>query len=716
MNWFEAYLDEMDIVTILFSKETPSLNNHEFYLHDGVQRYSLTVIKKEELVTETKFTCKSPVDIEIGKFNLVSDLFGNQTELLIGSVIRTKKFDQLYYYSGNDLGANYSLTETTFKVWAPSAEDASLLFYNKRGTIYQMFSLAREEKGVWSITLHGNYDGYFYRYNVCVNKVWREAVDPYAKAVSVNGEYGVVVDLSKTTVPKYSQYLPPFKSPTDAIIYETHIRDFSIHPESGVKNKGKYVAFCEEGTKGPYECKTCLDYLVDLGITHVELLPFNDFEGIDESGNQDQYNWGYNPVHYNVPEGSYATDPYDPYVRIRETKEMIEALHQKGIRVIMDVVYNHVYRREYSSFRKIVPGYYFRFNEFGLPSDGTGVGNDIASERLMVKKFIIDSVQYWVKEYNVDGFRFDLMGILDIETMNAVRQTIDEIDPSIIMLGEGWNLDTPLPEEEKAIIKNAEKLPRIAHFNDVFRNSVKGSIFDLLEQGFISGDIRYNDNFRMLFAGSITITKEMDGLFQSPQQSVNYVECHDNHTLWDKLEISNADESLEIRRKRQYLAIAIVLLSQGIPFLHSGMEFFRTKYGESNSYNKPDNINQLDWARKNMYENYIPLFQALIAIRKAHPAFRLSTSEEIQRHYKWLAPSPNLIGFLLHDLDEIDTWENIIVLFNNGVLPKEYLLDDCDQWIIAVSGDKADLNGIAQITKKVMIEPLSTLILFKTKI
>ncbi|HHW38387.1 MAG TPA: type I pullulanase [Bacillales bacterium] len=716
MNWFEAYLDEMDIVTILFSKETPSINNHEFYLHDGIQRHSLTVIKKEELVTEIKCTCKSPIDIELGKFNLVSDSFGNQTELLIGSVIRTEKFDQLYFYSGNDLGANYSLTETTFKVWAPSAEDVSLLFYNGKGTIHQMYPMMREDKGVWTITLHGNYDGYFYRYNVCVNKVWRDAVDLYAKAVSANGEYGVVVDLTKTVVPKFSKSLPSFKSPTDAIIYETHIRDFSIHPESGAKNKGKYVAFCEEGTKGPYECKTCLDYLVDLGITHVELLPFNDFEGINEISKQEQYNWGYNPVHYNVPDGSYATDPSDPYVRIRETKEMIEALHQKGIRVIMDVVYNHVYKREYSSFRKIVPGYYFRFNEFGLPSDGTGVGNDIASERLMVRKFIIDSVGYWVKEYNVDGFRFDLMGILDIETMNAVRQAIDEMDPSIIMLGEGWNLDTPLPEKDKATIKNTGKMPRIAQFNDVFRNSVKGSIFDFSDQGFISGDLRYNDNFKTLFAGSIAITEEMDGLFQSPQQSVNYVECHDNHTLWDKLEISNAEESLETRRKRQYLAIAIVLLSQGIPFLHSGMEFFRTKYGVSNSYNQPDNINQLDWARKNMYENDILLFKALIAMRKAHPAFRLSTSKEIQKHYKWLAPSPNLIGFLLDDLAEIDSWDEIIVLFNNSVLPKEYLLEDHEHWNVVVSGDQADLNGIEQITKKVMIEPLSTIVLCKTKI
>lgn len=716
MNWFEAYLDEMDIVTILFSKKSPSLANEEFFLSNGNQKFTLSVIKKEELIIETKYTCKSPVDVNIGEIYTVSDLSGHQTDLLIGSVIRTEKFDKAFFYDGNDLGASFSKTRTTFKVWAPTAENVLLLLYNEKGAIKQSINMVRGEKGVWSTALEGNYEGVFYRYNVCVNKVWRDAVDPYVKAVSANGEFGVVIDLSKTIVPRQSGYLPPFKSYTDAIIYETHIRDFSIHPESGVNNKGKYIAFCEEGTKGPDNCITCVDYIVDLGITHLELLPFNDFGGIDETSERDQYNWGYNPVHYNVPEGSYATNPYDPYVRIRETKEMIEALHRKGIRVIMDVVYNHIYMREYSTFRKIVPGYYFRFNEFGFPSDGTGVGNDIASERLMVRKFIIDSVSYWAKEYNIDGFRFDLMGILDIETMNKIRKTLDEIDPSIIILGEGWNLDTPLPESEKAIIKNSAQMPRIAHFNDIFRNTVKGSIFDLLDQGFISGNIKSKENMKMLFAGSILSTRDVNGIFPSPQQSVNYVECHDNHTLWDKLAICNADESVEIRRKRQYLAIAIVLFSQGIPFLHSGMEFFRTKYGEGNSYNKPDNINQLDWARKNMYENNIPFIKTLISIRKEHPAFRFSSAEEINRHYKWLSLSPNLAGFILYDLEDIDPWKTIIVLFNNGLIQKEFNLPDNDYWNIAVNGYEADVNGLGQINKKVVIKPLSTCILFKRKI
>ncbi|WP_458412175.1 type I pullulanase [Schinkia sp. CFF1] len=713
MSWLEAYLDEMDIVTILFAKKEPSDDHKEFYLHNGIQSLQLAVIKTEPLLTDIKYTCKSPIDIEIGKKYIISDELGNQTDLLIGSVIRTEKFDRLFYYDGHDLGVNFSPTKSTFKVWAPTAEDVTLLFYNKKGNIIRSMNMVREDKGIWSIALDGNYEGSCYRYNVCVNKTWRDAVDPYAKAVSVNGEFGVVIDLDKTFVQRQSHFLPSLNASTDAIIYETHIRDLSIHPESGVKNKGKYLGVCEEGTKGPNRCKTCLDYILELGITHLELLPFNDFGGIDETSDQDQFNWGYNPVHYNVPEGSYATNPYDPYVRIRETKEMIESLHRKGLRVIMDVVYNHVYKREYSIFRKIVPGYYFRYNEFGFPSDGTGVGNDVASERLMVRKFIVDSVLYWLKEYNVDGFRFDLMGILDIETMNAIRSAIDEIDPTTIIIGEGWNLDTPLPESKKAIIKNAEKMPRIAHFNDLFRTTVKGSIFDLLDQGFISGSIKDKENLELLFAGSVSVSKKIKGIFPEPTQSVNYVECHDNHTLWDKLSISNSDESFEIRRKRQYLAISIVLFSQGIPFLHSGMEFFRTKYGEGNSYNKPDNINQLDWARKNMYEEKIPYIKTLIAIRKAHPAFRLATAEKIQRHYQSLEPSLNLAGYFLDGLEGIDSWKNIIVLFNNGLLQKEYKMIDDDIWAIAANGSAADENGLGQIKEKVIIEPLSTLILFK---
>lgn len=714
MNRIEAYLDKMDFVTILLSKEGSPANNGPFFLREKNmnKRIKLATIKMEELKTDIKYSCQLPTQLDLSKKYVLLTENGDQTELLIGSVMRTNEFDLAFYYEGDDLGALYDKEETAFKVWAPTASNVTLKLYNTKGFAQQHIEMIRGEKGVWFTIQAGDLEGYYYRYNVCVNNSWREAVDPYVKATSANGEYGVVIDLEKTKVTHQSSFLPPCPSLTDAIIYETHIRDFSIHPKSGVKHKGKYKAFCEEGTRGPNNSKTCLDYIVDLGITHLELLPFNDFGGVDETSQEDQYNWGYNPVHYNVPEGSYATNPYDPYVRIIETKEMIEALHRKGIRVMMDVVYNHVYIRELSSFRKIVPGYFFRYNEMGLPSNGTGVGNDIASERLMVRKFILDSIQYWIKEYNVDGFRFDLMGILDIDTMNAIRVMIDKINPTILLIGEGWNLNTPIPDTQKATIMNADKMPRIAHFNDIFRDTVKGSIFNLQEKGFISGNDKKKEPLRELLAGSITLTVGTKGMFESPTQTVNYVECHDNHTLWDKLQLTNPEESEEIRKRRESLAIAMVLFSQGIPFLHSGIEFFRTKYGEGNSYNLPDDINQLDWIRKSMYEDHISFVRTLISIRKSHPAFRFTTLEQIKKHYNWLSTPPGLAGYMLDHLQGIDTWSKIMVFFNNSLTIQLYSLLNDEDWYVAVDGDQASEQGLRTIKNKIIIKPLSTAVLF----
>lgn len=717
----EAYLDEIDIVTILLPNEYTLLNSKVFLLTNEEEEVELSVINEEIISANIKYRCKALNSINIDKQYIVTDKLGIEVELMIGSVMRTEKFDQLFFYEGTDLGATYCEEKTIFKVWAPTASNVELILYHSQGKFKQKIPMMRGSNGIWSITQFGDLEGCYYRYNVCVNKVWREAVDPYVRATSVNGEYGVVIDIEKTKVAKQSDHLPKFKNPTDAIIYETHIRDFSIHPESGAINKGKYKAFSEENTRGPNGCKTCIDHIVDLGITHIELLPINDFGGVDETGKEDQYhwrdnpapyNWGYNPIHYNVPEGSYATDPCNPYIRIIETKEMIEALHQKGIRVIIDVVYNHVFVLESSSFRKIVPGYYFRYNEFGLPANGTGVGNDIASERLMVRKFIVDSVTFWVKEYNIDGFRFDLMGILDIETMKAVRKAIDEIDPTILILGEGWNLDTPIPDSQKAIIKNALELPRVAHFNDLFRDTVKGSSFDFQNKGFISGNTLRKINLMELLAGSISLFKNKKGMFESPCQSINYIECHDNHTLWDKLAQSNGNESIDIRMKRHSLGIAMVLLSQGIPFIHSGMEFFRTKYGEGNSFNLPDHINQLDWVRKNMYEDHVSFIRTLISIRKAHPAFRLATAEEIRFHYRWIQTPPEVAGYLLEHLDGVDTWVKVLVFFNSSLDGHTVPLPDNETWTVAVDSANANLQMLEKVNGELLLKPLSTAVLF----
>ena len=417
---------------------------------------------------------------------------------------------------------------------------------------------------------------------------------------------------------------------TDAILYELHIRDATIHPNSGVNKKGTYKGLMEEETVGRNGTLTGLSYIKDLGVTHVELLPLHCFGGIDEVNPASAYNWGYNPLYYNIPTGFYVTNLSDPYNRIVECKQLIETFHDHGIRVIIDVVYNHVYERELSSFEKLVPGYYFRHGEDGMPSNGTGVGNDIASERKMMRKFIIESVLYWLTEYNVDGFRFDLMGILDVETMNELEKEVRKIKQDALLLGEGWDLQTPLPLEEKATLNNANKMLCIAQFNDQFRDGIKGSTFNINKRGFAFGGHVDCNHLQYIVAGSLLSMKET-GLFLEPVQSINYVECHDNMTMWDKLVQSNP-ESEEILKRRHRLATAMVILSQGIPFLHAGQEFYRTKQGNENSYNANDEINQLDWDQKEKEMETVNYIKGLIAIRKGHGAFRLQNADLIKKH------------------------------------------------------------------------------------
>ncbi|EPZ37738.1 MULTISPECIES: type I pullulanase [Anoxybacillus] len=682
---FEAYLDELTVITILIPNDVVHERAPLFFLCDKEQTaYRLTIRSTERQHLFTKYECTVPFIVELGKRYVVYTEEGWQAPLQVGAVMRTKAFDDLYAYDGNDLGAMYKPEKTTFKVWAPTATNVLLKLIHpttKEETTYEMI---REQKGVWTYTIYENVERFFYTYMTYVNFVWREAVDPYAKAVSVNGTYGVVVDLTKTNIPKPT--MPPFISMTDAIIYEMHVRDFTIHPKSGVKHKGKYLGLTERDTFGPNETVTGLSYVKQLGVTHVQLMPVQDFEGVDELQPLQMYNWGYNTVHYNAPEGSYATDPTDPYARIIELKQAIRAFQNEGIRVILDVVYNHVYIRETSSFEHLVPGYYFRYGSNGYPSNGTGVGNDLASERKMVRKFIIDSVMHWLNEYGVDGFRFDLMGILDIDTMNDVRRAIDAIDPTVIVLGEGWELATPLSREKKTMIANAKHTPRIAYFNDRFRDYVKGSTFQVRDRGFALGDCSYKEAVMEAIRGSIH-------LFFSPRQSVNYVECHDNHTLWDKMMIANAHESEYIRRKRQKLATAIVLLSQGIPFLHSGQEFYRTKRGIENSYNAPDEVNQIDWERKNDWEEDVREMMLLIALRKRHGAFRFLTADQVRRHMKFYDTHPSVIAYQLVDVGLYGPWEQIVVVHHNEEKKTTFPLSE-GEWKVVFSSNQEEIGKI----------------------
>ncbi|MCM3670098.1 type I pullulanase [Mesobacillus maritimus] len=705
---FFAYLDESQLITILLPYSYYDGHSSSFHLADGNGNTPLEIQEKIHLDAFLKYVCYSPFQPKIGQSYSIIDQYGGKTDLQIGAVIRTSEFDESFYYDGSDLGVTVIDNRTMFKVWAPTASQVKLVVYDRQYENPKYYPMMREEKGVWRIELGENLDSYPYSFLACINQEWREAVDPYARAVTVNGQYGVVVHLEQTKVSK--PQLPEFVHPCDAIIYETHIRDLSAHPASGVNRKGTYLGAAEIGTTSPSGRVTGLSYIKDLGVTHIEFLPFHDFEGVDERYPDKDYNWGYNPVHFNVPEGSYASNPEDPYRRIIELKELIATVHAQGLRVIMDAVYNHVYVRENSPFEKLVPGYYFRHGQDGLPSNGTGVGNDFASEKLMARKFILDSIRYWLTEYQVDGFRFDLMGILDIQTMLEVKRVAQEIDPSVILIGEGWDLNTPIEAGKKATIGNQAMLPCIGQFNDWFRDSIKGSTFNLFDRGYALGNERYTEAAKQVLAGSVGIDNRKVGLFSEPRQSVNYVECHDNHTLWDKLVACEVD----FPERKHRLATSLVLLAQGIPFIHSGQEFFRTKNGVGNSYKSPDEINWLDWERRDQFIGNVDYIKGLIAIRKSHRAFRLPDTVSIRKHVSYLSLPAPLLGYCLLEVQEYGKWKDIYVLINPTVEQENFLLPEEGEWKILANHLYTSAIPFAEIQgKSVDIEPYSLMIIVR---
>lgn len=698
---FAAYLDDMRTITILIPYGYRKENIPAFSLHyEGQPMADLSIQSIIRMEQFTKYTCQTPYPLTLGEEYQVEDDRGKVFGVHIGAVIRTEEFEEAYYYDGADLGAYYTKGKTVFKVWAPTATRMKVKVLNSFGAEKGSVSMHRGERGVWSITIHDDLEGCYYSYLIRVNDVWREAVDPYTKALSANGRFGAIVDFDYIG-DKESYVLPDLESPVDAIIYETHIRDFSIHPNSGMVSKGKYTAFSEKDTKTANGYSTGIDYLKQLGVTHLELLPFNDYYGVDENAPDQEYNWGYNPLHFNAPEGSYSSSPQDPYARIIELKQLISSCHQRGLRVLMDVVYNHVYRQELSSLERIVPGYYFRYDRHGIPSNGSGCGNDIATERRMVRKFILDSVRFWLESYDLDGFRFDLMGLLDVETMRQIESMVHAIKPSALLIGEGWDLDTPLTVSGKTIIANAQQVPNTGFFNDRFRDGIKGSTFNLKDTGYVTGKNISSTDFFDLF------TKAGGHIPLMPTQSVNYVECHDNHTLWDRLTLAKG-ESVDIRQKRHRLATSIVLLAQGIPFLHSGQEFFRSKDGVENSYCSPDEINMLNWDQREHYDENVQYIRGLIQLRKSHGAFRLRTETEIDRHCRLVDLKQSCIAILYEDIKDYGNWTKIFMVFHHGESPSTITLPK-GQWATVCSHASAGTGVIEYVqNNEYKLEPLST--------
>ena len=584
-------------------------------------------------------------------------------------------------YYGPDLGLTWRGGRATLRVWAPTAESLRLRLYaaGTGGTARAEYAMSQAEAGTWTYALPAGTSGFYTVQATIAGTPRAEVADPYAHAVGLNGRRGAVLDPATVRPPGWADDLrPALKQATDIVLGEVHVRDLSMHPQSGIRHKGKFLGAAQTGTRGPGGVSTGLDHLKELGLTHVHLLPTNDFASIDEGepARANRYNWGYDPLNYSVPEGSYATDAADPAARIRELKQLVQNFHGQGLRVVLDVVYNHTADAGRSSFEQLVPGYYYRQRPDGTLSNATACGNEIASERPMVRKLIVESVAYWAREYHADGFRFDLMGVLDLETMRAVRVALDLQDHSIFVYGEGWTAGpSPLPEARRAVKANLAKLDRIAAFGDELRDGVKGHYARQTEPGFASGRPGLEESVKFGIVAA-TPHPQLDyakvnyskaAWATAPGQAINYVACHDDRVLWDKLTVANPGASEAELVQMDLLSNVIVFTSQGVPFLPVGDEFLRTKGGSSNSYNQPDSVNQLDWARKARYPAVFEFYRRLIALRRAHPAFRLPTAELVQQHLEFLPNTPpGTIAYRLKDHAGGDTWENIVVIFNGN--------------------------------------------------
>lgn len=630
-------------------------------------------------------------------------------------------------YEGNDLGVQYTPKETVLKLWSPEAEQVKIKLYKTSlgNDLIEEIDCIKNNQGVWTGKLKGDQKDRYYTFQAKFQGKWNEEnADPYAKAVGVNGKRGQIIDLSETDPEDWkNDKSPELKSATDAIIYELHIRDLSIAANSGIKNKGKYIAFTEEGTQNK-GVLTGIDHIKDLGVTHVHILPAFDHRSIDETKlDSAQFNWGYDPQNYNVPEGSYATNPEDGKVRIKEFKQMVQSMHKKGLRIVMDVVYNHTGYTHNSNFDQLVPGYYYRqWEKDQKYSDAAACGNETASDREMMRKFIIESVVYWAKEYHIDGFRFDLMAIHDIETMNQVAAALKKVDPSIIIYGEGWTAqDSPLPEKYRALKIHANQMEGVAVFSDDIRDAIKGNVFDEKSTGFISGNDTMKETIKIgiVAAGKHPQVNYEKGYYakqsyaNNPTDVVNYVSCHDNHTLYDKLKVSREDATEEDLVKMHKLANTIVMTSQGIPFLHAGVEMKRTKKGEHNSYKSPDSINQIDWDLKIENKDLVNYYKDLITLRKNHSAFRMTNNQMVQKVLEFIEVNDEqLIIYQLKDHANNDEWKNILLIFNGS--DKEKIIDlPHGNWKSVVFNYTFETDKQKQFTEKIEVPNYSATILYQ---
>lgn len=649
-------------------------------------------------------------------------VFNNETyDITMPIIYSTEEFESKYTYDGDDLGATWTKDATTFRVWAPTAEAVSVNLYKggseSNNNLIESIEMKADVNGTWVVTKEGDLNGVFYTYTVTINGKKTEACDPYARATGVNGKRAMVIDLDSTDPEGWDEDTNPNAdlAITDAIIYELHIRDLGTDESSGIENVGKFLSLTEHGTTTPGGQKTGIDYIKDLGITHLHILPMYDYGSVNEMDSDDQFNWGYDPVNYNVPEGSYSTDPYDGAVRVSEAKQMIQSLHNDGISVIMDVVYNHVYSGDEYCFNKIVPGYFSRISDSGTYSNGSGCGNDTASERSMVKKYIVDSVLYWATEYHIDGFRFDLVGLIDTETINEIIEEVHAVRPDVIFYGEGWTLSTNVTKEgyDMTTQTNSQMVPEFSFFNDTFRDALKGSVFENTATGYVQGVTGYQSDIESCFIGLARWCK-------SPSQTINYASCHDNNTLFDRLQESRKDASLEELIKMNNLTAAIYMTAQGTPFFQAGEEMLRTKVNEDgtfnhNSYNASDEVNSIKWSTLEdpTYQDVVNYYKGLIAFRKAHSALRLQTAEDVAAHITEINTGLDQDVAMFHITGEGvegETADAIFVIFNPNAESREVTLPE-GNWNIYINGEDAGTEVLGTASGTVTVEGISAMVL-----
>ena len=567
---------------------------------------------------------------------------------------------------------------------------------------------------VWIAELKGDWRGYFYTLDISGNKKqWCETPGIGARAVGVNGKRGYILDMTTTNPEGWdSDRRPEVKSPSDLVIYEMHHRDFSIDASSGIEHKGKFLALTEQ---------KAIRHLKELGINAVHILPSYDYGSVDETRLGDnKYNWGYDPVNYNVPEGGYSTNPYDPTCRIREFKQMVQALHKAGIRVILDVVYNHTYDIEHSNFQRVWPDYFYRKNADGTYSNGSGCGNETASEQPVMRQFMIESVKYWINEYHIDGFRFDLMGVHDIETMNQIRQAVDQIDPTIFIYGEGWSAgQCAYPQEKLAMKAHIQQLPRIAAFSDEIRDGLRGPFSDDTKGAFLAGLPGEEESIKFGIVGAIShpqvnmskVNYSKEAWATEPTQMISYVSCHDDMCLTDRLRASIPGITTDEIIRLDLLAQTAVFTSQGVPFMLSGEEMLRDKKGVHNSFESPDDINHLDWSNLTKYPQVFQYYKKLIALRKAHPAFRLGSADLVRRHLEFIDAPQNVVAFRLKNHAGGDPWQTIVVVLNGSKAAQTVALPDGSYETVCEDG-VINENGISHFSgTSVTVAPQSAIIL-----